>query len=150
MRRESCASGHSPPLCSSVLLTVDFLLCREDYQLALNRRWGGCDKNIGDRKMNCRMKIFFSLIFLSPIFLSPVFLRPGFNQWVAGEARAGSSMVKNCLTLVCRRIRENSELSRRKCSEGQRQPLPIAYTQWRHSRRNPCKPISLSGPAESA
>ena len=35
-----------------VLLTVDFLSCHEDYQLALNRRWGGCGKKIGDRKMN--------------------------------------------------------------------------------------------------
>ena len=79
-----------------VLLTVDFLLCREDDQLAFHRRWGGCDKNMGDRKMNRRMKIFFAPIFLSPIFLSPVILSPGFNQWVAGEARAGYFVVKTC------------------------------------------------------
>ena len=77
----------------SVLLTVGYLLRPQDYQLALNRRWGGRDQKISDRKMNRRMKLFFSPIFLSPIFLSPVFLRPGFNQWGAGEARAGSSVL---------------------------------------------------------
>ncbi len=34
----------------SVLLTVDFLLCREGFHPALDRRWGGCDKKMGDKK----------------------------------------------------------------------------------------------------
>ena len=72
-----------------VLLTVEFLLCREDFQPALNRRCDGCDKKMGDRKMNRRKKMCFTPIFLSLIFLSPVFLSPGIDHWVAGEARAG-------------------------------------------------------------
>ncbi len=40
----------------------------EFYQLARNRRWGGRDKNIGDRKMNRRMKIFFAPFFCHQFF----------------------------------------------------------------------------------
>ena len=44
--------------------------------------------------MNRSMRLFVALIFLSPIFLSPVILGPGDNQWVAGEACGGKSVVQ--------------------------------------------------------
>ena len=44
--------------------------------------------------MNRSMRLFVALIFLSPILLSPVILGPGDNQWVAGEACGGKSVVQ--------------------------------------------------------
>ena len=40
----------------------------EVYQLAPDQRWGGCDKNIGDRKMNRRMKKLFAPFFCHQFF----------------------------------------------------------------------------------